>query len=282
MVRAVLYVLVGVLIACSPPRKVAVVERKVVTEAQETERIGGAHVRIVQAGDTLYAIAFANGLDPQRVAAWNGLRDTDILRIGQQIRLTQPRGFKAQAKPQTTEGAQQRQTVRAKTKRSSAQGSAGSDRPAPGRPAPGRPAPGTHTAEPSRSSTSTKAENGVSAKQWRWPSAGKVVTGFAPARGQQGIDIAGSLGQPVLASRGGEVVYVGNGLKGYGNLVILKHDETYLSAYAHNLETFVHEGQSITQGSRIASMGNTGNRAALHFQIRVHGDPVDPQKFLPR
>jgi lipoprotein NlpD len=117
---------------------------------------------------------------------------------------------------------------------------------------------------------------------WTWPTKGRVVANFAPSAGRQGIDISGENGQAVLASSSGEVVYVGNGLKGYGNLVIVKHNEEYLSAYAHNKETFVREGQRINTGYRIASLGKNKLKSnVLHFQIRQHGKPVDPKKYLP-
>jgi lipoprotein NlpD len=118
--------------------------------------------------------------------------------------------------------------------------------------------------------------------EWVWPTKGKIVTGFSEATSLKGIDIAGSSGQAVAASAGGKVVYAGTGLRGYGKLVIIKHNGTYLSAYAHNREIVVKEGQQVTRGQKIAEMGNTdADQVKLHFEIRQNGKPVDPLKYLP-
>jgi len=117
---------------------------------------------------------------------------------------------------------------------------------------------------------------------WVWPATGKVITGFSDTANLKGIDIAGKAGQPVLASAAGKVVYAGTGLRGYGKLVIVKHNADYLSAYAHNREILVKEGQQVTKGQRIAEMGNTdSDQVKLHFEIRQRGKPVDPLRFLP-
>ena len=117
---------------------------------------------------------------------------------------------------------------------------------------------------------------------WVWPAKGKVVTGFSEAASLKGIDIAGTSGQPVAASAGGKVVYAGTGLRGYGKLIIIKHNGTYLSAYAHNKEILVKEGQQVTRGQKIAEMGNTdADQVKLHFEIRRQGKPVDPLRYLP-
>jgi lipoprotein NlpD len=117
---------------------------------------------------------------------------------------------------------------------------------------------------------------------WQWPATGKLVTGFSDTANLKGIDIAGKAGQPVLASAAGKVVYAGTGLRGYGKLVIVKHNTTFLSAYAHNSEILVKEGQQVTRGQKIAEMGNTdSDQVKLHFEIRQLGKPVDPLKYLP-
>ena len=114
------------------------------------------------------------------------------------------------------------------------------------------------------------------------PAKGKLVGQFSESANRKGIDIAGKLGQPVLASAAGKVVYSGSGLRGYGKLIIIKHNKTYLSAYAHNDKIIVKEGQSVTRGQKIAEMGNTdSNRVELHFEVRRFGKPVDPAKYLP-
>ena len=117
---------------------------------------------------------------------------------------------------------------------------------------------------------------------WMWPARGKVVSTFSNGQ-TKGIDIAGQLGDAVQASAGGRVVYAGAGLRGYGKLVIIKHDADFLSAYAHNRSLLVKEGQTVTKGQRIAELGNTdADRPKLHFEIRRRGKPVDPLKYLPK
>jgi lipoprotein NlpD len=134
---------------------------------------------------------------------------------------------------------------------------------------------------PSPSEASRQGEE-ADAVAWSWPTKGKIVAHFNENGGPKGVQIAGELGQPVLASAGGRVVYTGSGLRGYGNLVIIKHNSTYLSAYAHNRQVLVKQGDSVTRGQRIAEMGNSdANQVMLHFEIRREGKPVDPVKFLP-
>ena len=114
-----------------------------------------------------------------------------------------------------------------------------------------------------------------------WPAAGSVVAGFDDAK-NKGLDIAGKAGEPVLAAADGKVVYAGAGLRGYGNLIILKHNNTFLTAYAHNQTLLVKEDQSVKKGQKIAEMGNTdADRVKLHFEIRRSGKPVDPSRYLP-
>jgi len=117
---------------------------------------------------------------------------------------------------------------------------------------------------------------------WIWPSQGKVIAGFSDSANLKGIDIAGKVGQPVVASAAGRVVYAGSGLRGYGKLIIVKHNSTFLSAYAHNRELVVKEGQQVTRGQKISEMGDTdADQVKLHFEIRRLGKPVDPVKYLP-
>lgn len=119
---------------------------------------------------------------------------------------------------------------------------------------------------------------------WRWPGSGSLLQGFTGgADPHKGIDISGKLGDPVVAARGGTVVYAGSGVRGYGNLLIIKHDVQWLSAYAHNSKLLVAEGQTVQAGQRIAEMGDSGtDRVKLHFEVRRQGNPVDPLQVLPR
>ena len=143
------------------------------------------------------------------------------------------------------------------------------------------PGPRTETkAEPSRpAATDASDEDRI---DWTWPVKGKVVGGFSESANLKGIDISGNAGQPVFASASGRVVYAGSGLRGYGKLVIIKHNKTYLSAYAHNREILVKEGDQVSRGQKIAEMGSTDtDQVKLHFEIRRMGKPMDPARYLP-
>lgn len=146
--------------------------------------------------------------------------------------------------------------------------------------------PETAKAEPAKSETPMEkpaqaAAGDDDAVDWGWPAQGKVLNGFNESGGAKGMDIAGAQGQPVLAAAAGKVVYSGAGLRGYGKLVIVKHNKTYLSAYAHNSQILVKEGQEVAKGQKIAEMGNTdADQVKLHFEIRKLGKPVDPSKYL--
>ena len=145
------------------------------------------------------------------------------------------------------------------------------------------PAPSPPVAIPPRPDAKPAgSDDGGDRIDWLWPATGKLVTGFSDSANLKGIDIAGKAGQPVVASAAGKVVYAGSGLRGYGKLVIVKHSDTFLSAYAHNSEILVKEGQQVTRGQKIAEMGNSdSDQVKLHFEIRRQGKPVDPLKFLP-
>jgi lipoprotein NlpD len=142
------------------------------------------------------------------------------------------------------------------------------------------PPPAKGAAKTEQAAPIAPAEDGER-MQWTWPASGKVVAGFTETS-MKGIDIGGAAGTPVVASAAGKVVYAGSGLRGYGKLIIVKHNATYLSAYAHNREILVKEGQQVARGQKIAEMGNTdASDVKLHFEIRRLGKPVDPLKFLP-
>lgn len=261
---------------CAPVTRAVVVERKVTGVKQETEKIGGAVVRIVQPGDTLYAIAFAHGLDARDLAAWNGLSANNRIQIDQKLRLTKPLGFVAQQpvkqslpNTETTRPNSSAKTNTKVAKRRSVEPKKNERSGAANKPIP---------------SVAGKSTASVIARAtvWQWPIKGKLIRGFALNQGQQGIDIQGVRGQSVMAGAAGEIVYVGNGLKGYGNLIIIKHDDEFLSAYAHNQAVFVKEGEQVKGASVIASIGiNQKGESALQFQIRKRGSPVNPLSYLP-
>jgi lipoprotein NlpD len=136
--------------------------------------------------------------------------------------------------------------------------------------------------EPAARPASPAAGSDDDRLDWMWPAKGRVVGTFSDTANLKGVDIAGTTGQPVVASAAGKIVYAGNGLRGYGQLVIIKHNEAYLSAYAHNSRIVVKEGDAVTRGQKIAEMGNTdADQVKLHFEIRRQGKPMDPQKYLP-
>ncbi len=282
--------------ACAPRQAAQVVERKVFTQRELDEQIGGRHVRIVQRGDTMYSIAFANGLDVNDLAAWNGISDTKRLKAGQRIRLTKPIGVEAPRpvkaeetkKPTIAKKASTNRNTRSQTKAQKSTKRV-SSRPAVTAPKVVRKKQNTPVSvngtAASGVTTRVKEEtiNSTTGVSWSWPLRGTLVARFNPSKGEQGIKIQGQRGQAVSSSAAGEVVYAGDSLKGYGNLIIIKHSREYLSAYAYNQKILVKEGQRVVQGQRIGTLGGTvfGN-AVSQFQIRKNGNPVDPLQILPR
>ncbi|GAA5011320.1 peptidoglycan DD-metalloendopeptidase family protein [Pseudoluteimonas lycopersici] len=208
-----------------------------------TPRYGATAV--VQRGDTIYHIATVNGITALDLALWNGIPPPYTIYPGQRLRLYPG------AAP----------VVRSTT--------------------PSRTVPSTPSAPMPPPAVSTPVNAPFA---WRWPTDGSLVESFAagdPTR--QGIDIAGNAGQPVRAAADGVVVYSGSGLVGYGELIIVKHNDQWLSAYGHNRARLVNEGQLVKAGQQIAEMGRSGAaRDMLHFEIRYNGKPVDPQAFLPK
>ena len=275
-------VAVTLLVACAPRHQAEVVERKVLTQRELDEKIGGQFIRIVQPGDTLYSIAFGSDLDVNKVAAWNEISDTSRLIAGQRIRLTEPVGFRdPRALPKKNTTVNTADNTVKKTRRPTAN----QQRNPSVSPPPARSSQTSKpvTVRPATQAPKTSNQNPIERPvlKWRWPLRGTLLSRFNPAKGQQGIDIQGQYGQAVKASAAGEVVYVGDSLKGYGNLVIIKHTANYLSAYAHNHTIVVREGQRITQGQAIATLGrNLRGQSVSQFQIRKDGDPVDPMLYL--
>ena len=220
-------------------------------------------VHAVRAGETLYGISFRFGLRYQDVAAWNGISDPYTIEVGQRLRLRPPGSMPSSPRPDD-------RGIASSTPR----------RPHPISPNPSRPVdPATVAAPPMRPPAPA-----VGAPSWRWPVQGQIIGRYVSGdQTQQGINIAGSAGQPILAASDGIVVYSGAGLVGYGELIIIKHSDEWLSAYAHNRRRLVTEGSRVKSGDLIAEMGKTGAiRDMLHFEIRRNGKPVDPLAFLPR
>lgn len=224
----------------------------------------GQHV--VQSGDTLYRIAWRYGRGLKELASANNIDPPYVIVPGQKINLEKSLSYRksgqkdSKYKPKTS-----RNVTKSK--------SSVSER---------------------KNVTNNKKYNNIKSINWRWPHLGPIIAkyysrssgnldGLAQGVPNKGIDISGQLGDPIFAAADGEVVYAGNGLLGYGNLVIINHNEHYLSAYAHSRKILVKEGQIIKIGQKIAEMGSSeSQQIKLHFEIRRDGQPVDPLKYLPK
>lgn len=239
----------------------------------------------VRKGDTLYSIAFFHGVDYRDVADWNHLDNPAAIKIGQQLKLhvpvagsaprDLPRPVMASQVPDTTSTRSYPRVGKlAYTDNALAQAERLQHEP-------GNSTPATPVVVATAPEKSTRIDN-EEPLQWGMPTQGKLVAGFSENDNRKGVDFVGQRGQPVVASAAGKVVYSGGGLRGYGKLIIIKHNKTYLSAYAHNDRILVKEGQSVSKGQKIAEMGNTdASQVELHFEIRKFGKPVDPAQYLP-
>ena len=198
---------------------------------------------IVKVGDNLYSIAFEAGFRTQDVARWNNLQEEDTIVVGQEIKLYPPPGDQ-----------------------------------------PDRSTSKTYTPSAIRSEGSTPARTSSnSPTKWIWPVQGEIISTFSSKQKRNGIEIANAIGTPVSAAAQGRVVYAGTGLIGFGRIIIVKHNDQFLSVYAHNSKVIVNEGDSVSQGQKIAEMGSSDtDRVKLHFEIRKDGKPVNPLQYLPK
>ena len=245
-------------------------------------------IYVAQRGDTLANVSLAFGIDPKDLARWNGIGEADTLIPGQTLQVIAPPEV-ATVSPITRSGQAEVRPL-----------------PPPGAVGPGAPAPLPPTAMPPAATPPAafpppappvlapppavpppaspppeppRAPSG--SLPWLWPTAGKVIETFDDPR-NKGIDIAGNEGAPVQAAADGEVVYVGSAVRGYGNLVIVRHSDDFITAYAHNRKVLVAEKQAVKRGQPIAELGRSdADRPKLHFEIRHQGKPVDPLKYLP-
>lgn len=272
----VIMLLAALLVACASPSGTAPVDDRSRGGQRAAQVTSGSHV--VQRGDTLYSIAFRYGWDWKALAANNGLRQPYTIYPGQRLSLATRGGASGSARRPATAATP---ATRTSTRSSTPAQTAVTSRPSPA----ATPAP-TPSARPTPAPTSTPKPTTVpgSVSGWQWPAQGPLIARFQSNGSlNKGIDIAGQLGQPVKAAANGVVVYAGRGLLGYGDMIIIKHDETYLSAYAHNSRLLVKEGDQVKAGQSVAEMGNTGtDRVKLHFEIRRRGQPVDPLGYLPK
>ena len=229
----------------------------------------------VKSGDTLIRIGMDNGQSWRDIARWNNIDNPNLIETGQVIRVAPPEETGVVVRPVTSTNVV---TSPAPANASSA--------PAPAANAaavkpPQSAASASNSASPTPANNLVTADTAEEAVSFQWPTRGNVLAGFDEVK-NKGVDIAGKAGDPVLAAADGKVVYAGSGLRGYGNLVIIKHNNTYLTAYAHNQSLLVKEDQTIKRGQKIAEMGNSdADQVKLHFEIRRQGKPVDPAKYLP-
>lgn len=266
-VCSVLMAIIAVLAGCGSPPVLAPVG----TDGDFRRDRPALHT--VQRGETLYAIAWRYDADYRDIAAWNRIGPPYLIHPGQKLQVS-PRGRSRQqrkrsiaAVPDTAQPAQ-----------SPRSGIGGSE--LKGARAQRRTGERVKSATASRTGAANRGDGFV--KAWRWPARGNMLRTFSQT-GYKGVDILGELGQPVLAAAAGKVVYSGGGLRGYGKLIIVKHNKHFLSAYAHNRNMLVKEGDSVTIGQRIGEMGKAdSNHVMLHFEIRRDGKPVDPLRYLPR
>ena len=268
------------MVACSssPPGGVRVVDRNGGKPAAPVRQPVTTGQYVVKRSDTLFSIAFRYGWDWKALAARNNIPEPYTIHVGQAIRFdgrSSSSGSVAAAAPVSTSASSGssspsgsiKTTVITRPVGATSGGSVSS------------------TASAVTTPVNTPVAAGASAPNgWAWPASGILIAKFSSNGSlNKGIDIAGDLGQPVLAASDGSVVYAGSGLRGYGELVIIKHSDTYVSAYGHNRRLLVREGQQVKAGQTIAEMGSTGtDRVKLHFEIRRQGKPVDPLEFLPR
>jgi lipoprotein NlpD len=240
----------------------------------------------VKPGDTLYRIALENGQNYRDIAAWNNLTNPNQIEVDQLLRVAPPGTNPTAATPGVATapiagGAVQSAPIAGSSAAPAAAGVA--QPPIYGANGPTSNAPGATatTIPPQPPAATSDAAAGAGAVSFAWPVRGPLLNTFDDSK-NKGLNIGGSLGEPVKASADGRVVYAGNGLRGYGNLIIIKHDATYLTAYAHNSALMVKEGDAVTKGQKIAEMGNSdSDRVMLHFEVRRQGKPVDPLKYLP-
>ncbi len=254
IIRLVCALALGALaVGCAGNPRVPVTDRSSVskTDLPNTSyrrNVESKKSHVVQSGDTLFSIAWDAGADYQALARWNDIDPPYIIRPGQRLTLVPSRQNSSKnvspAKPKPSNELKTNVTEHV---------SAVDDKPFTG-----------------------------SANSWVWPVKGPILKGYSASGSNKGVDIGGSNGHGVRAAAAGKVVYAGSGLRGYGKLIIVKHDDVFLSAYAHNSKLLVEDGQSVSTGQQIALMGDTGtDRVKLHFEIRRRGKPVDPLKYLP-
>lgn len=250
--RAVIFILItGLLSACGTPYKAPIADRS---------QSSGKYHRVLR-GETVYSIAWVHGIDYRMLASWNGISRTYAIYPGQTLRLRKPVRKKITTKTKKNRRLVSKRAVKKLNRKDVRQ---------------------AHSHP--RKKPAKKEKQGNVLRRWLWPTKGVIIRGFSKNdAGKKGIAISGRSGQRVMAAASGKVVYSGQGLLRYGKLIIIKHNDTYLSAYAHNRRLLVKEGSIVRQGQQIAEMGRSGtDRVMLHFEIRKNGKPVNPSDFLSK
>jgi lipoprotein NlpD len=265
-----------VLAGCSAPRSPAPVESRTIFKSQTTTKQGASEIRAsssepapagfyrVRRGDTLIGISLDHGVSWRDLADWNGISNPNLIEVDQLLRVRPPSGAARVA------------SVPATPAPSSASAPATEVRPI----TPQTPPSTQPQTQQQPAQTASVASSPAGSPTLSWPSGGRVITQFAEP-GYKGIAFSGQEGDPIVAAGDGRVVYSGSGLRGYGNLVIVKHEGDFLTAYAHNRKILVNEGQTVKRGQQIAELGSTDSEIPkLHFEVRLSGKPVDPMRYL--
>jgi lipoprotein NlpD len=235
-----------------------------------SENLGKPGYYAVKPGDTLMRIGLETGQNWRDIGRWNGIDNPSSLEVGQVLRVLPPGVDASAAAPRAVPGVAARVEARPLDARPAPGSASAPVSSAPVAAVPAAPAPGT--------ATPREADDDIA---WSWPANGNVLAAFDEVR-TKGLVFGGKAGDPVLAAADGRVIYAGSGLRGYGNMVIVKHNNSYLTAYAHNQALLVKEDQVVRKGQKIAEMGSSdAERVQLHFEIRRLGKPVDPARLLP-
>ena len=242
------------------------------------ENAGKPGYHTVKPGDTLIRIGLENGQNWRDIARWSGLENPNVIEVGQVLRVVPPAvdASAVAVRPVAPAGRVETRALDGRTPLPAA--TAASAPATPAASAPSALASGPAAAPPAVAAAPKDAEEDLG---WIWPANGTVGTAFEEGK-SKGMAIVGKAGDPVLAAADGRVVYAGSGLRGYGNLIIIKHNATFLTAYAHSQALLVKEDQAVRRGQKIAEMGSSdSDRVQLHFEIRRQGKPIDPARLLP-
>lgn len=289
--RALLLGFVSIIVGCAQMQGPAPIEkRKVQSSKSADQRTADGRLLSelppapagfyrVKRGDTLIGISLEHGVDWRELAAWNKIENANLIDVGQLLRVKDPNAPEPVASVQSNLTQTQPISPSSGIQIRPIEGQATSPASTPAPVASAAPPPGTAT--PSAAPAESSSAAAVGSLNWGWPANGQVITSFTEG-GSKGIALAGVQGEAIYAAEQGRVVYSGNGLRGYGNLVIVKHPEDFITAYAHNRSIMVKEGQTVKRGQKIAELGMTdADRPMLHFEVRRGGKPIDPMTVLP-